>query len=70
MEFCILIVFLRNRNEKYTFDQKLCLIKFLDLIEANNFVLLCFLRISHILQVLTYCNFPNVSSIEKCHWDD
>ena len=38
-----------NWNEKYTSYQKLCQIKFVDLIEAKSFVFLRFYRISHIL---------------------
>ena len=43
------MVFFLNKNEKYTFCQKLCQKKFVDLIETNNFANLCFFRISHIL---------------------
>ena len=36
------------KNEKYTFDHKLCTTKFVDLIEVKNFAFLRFFRISHI----------------------
>ena len=38
-----------NLNEKYTFYQKLCETKFVDLIQNNKFEFLRFFRISHII---------------------
>ena len=39
----------KNKNEKYTYYQKLCQKKFVDLIETKIFANLSFFRISHII---------------------
>ena len=49
MEFLNFNRIFYNLNEKYTFYQKLCQTKFVDLIEVNNFEFLRFFRISHII---------------------
>ena len=52
-----------NWTEKYRFDQKLYMTKFIDLIEMNDFAFLRFFRISHI--TVKRLNFPIFNSILK-----
>ena len=81
MEFCVFNSMFRNLKEKYTFYEKMLRFKLVDLYVVNNFVSYFFSRISYNLtgkwnldidffQVLTNCNFPNFSLIQKCYWDD
>ena len=49
MEFLNFKRIFRNKNEKYTFSQKLCQTKFVDLTETKNFAILRLFRISHII---------------------
>ena len=64
-----------NWNEKYTFYQKQYQTKFVNLIEANNFALLRFFRILHILVkklnfrfliVIFWTEKKNIHLVKKC----